>query len=119
MSVQERVFGLMHAHARSCTPLQSCCLAAGPGRGREQRSGAEAGSRGGEPRQRDKGGGVAEAGVKQRWGDKGRQKQRGEGDRGRGKGAEAGKKQKMDSTPHCSRVVPHPSTKRAQTSVFG
>ena len=28
----------------------------------------------------------------------------------------------MDSTPHCSRVVPHPSTKRAQTaltSVFG
>ena len=29
---------------------------------------------------------------------------------------------KMDSTPHCSRVVPHPSTKRAQTaltSVFG
>ena len=29
---------------------------------------------------------------------------------------------KMDSTPHCSRVVPHPSTERAQTaltSVFG
>ena len=29
---------------------------------------------------------------------------------------------KVDSTPHCSRVVPHPSTKRAQTaltSVFG
>jgi hypothetical protein len=29
---------------------------------------------------------------------------------------------KLDSTPHCSRVVPHPSTKRAQTvltSVFG
>src|SRR5579872_6441544 len=28
---------------------------------------------------------------------------------------------KLDSTPHCSRVVPHPSTKRAQTvltSVF-
>ena len=32
------------------------------------------------------------------------------------------KKKKMDSTPHCSRVVPHPSTERAQTaltSVFG
>jgi hypothetical protein len=32
------------------------------------------------------------------------------------------KKDIMDSTPHCSRVVPHPSTKRAQTaltSVFG
>ena len=32
------------------------------------------------------------------------------------------KKKKVDSTPHCSRVVPHPSTKRAQTaltSVFG
>ena len=31
-------------------------------------------------------------------------------------------KKKVDSTPHCSRVVPHPSTKRAQTaltSVFG
>ena len=30
--------------------------------------------------------------------------------------------EKMDSTPHCSRVVPHPSTERAQTaltSVFG
>ena len=30
--------------------------------------------------------------------------------------------QKLDSTPHCSRVVPHPSTERAQTaltSVFG
>ena len=29
---------------------------------------------------------------------------------------------RVDSTPHCSRVVPHPSTKRAQTaltSVFG
>ena len=28
----------------------------------------------------------------------------------------------MDTTPHCSRVVPHPSTERAQTaltSVFG
>ena len=32
------------------------------------------------------------------------------------------KGKKMDSTPHCSRVVPHPSTERAQTaltSVFG
>jgi hypothetical protein len=32
------------------------------------------------------------------------------------------KNSKMDSTPHCSRVVPHPSTERAQTaltSVFG
>jgi hypothetical protein len=32
------------------------------------------------------------------------------------------KQKRMDSTPHCSRVVPHPSTKRAQTaltSVFG
>jgi hypothetical protein len=32
------------------------------------------------------------------------------------------KKDTMDSTPHCSRVVPHPSTKRAQTAltaVFG
>ena len=31
-------------------------------------------------------------------------------------------KNKTDTTPHCSRVVPHPSTKRAQTaltSVFG
>jgi len=28
----------------------------------------------------------------------------------------------VDTTPHCSRVVPHPSTERAQTaltSVFG
>ena len=32
------------------------------------------------------------------------------------------KEKVVDSTPHCSRVVPHPSTKRAQTaltSVFG
>ena len=32
------------------------------------------------------------------------------------------KEKRMDSTPHCSRVVPQPSTKRAQTaltSVFG
>ena len=32
------------------------------------------------------------------------------------------KEKKVDSTPHCSRVVPHPSTERAQTaltSVFG
>lgn len=33
-----------------------------------------------------------------------------------------GEEKKLDSTPHCSRVVPHPSTERAQTaltSVFG
>jgi hypothetical protein len=35
---------------------------------------------------------------------------------------EPAKKKVVDSTPHCSRVVPHPSTERAQTaltSVFG
>ena len=35
---------------------------------------------------------------------------------------QAKSKKKVDSTPHCSRVVPHPSTERAQTaltSVFG
>ena len=34
----------------------------------------------------------------------------------------ARKKKGLDSTPHCSRVVPHPSTERAQTAltpVFG
>jgi hypothetical protein len=39
-----------------------------------------------------------------------------------GVGEHERKGQKVDSTPHCSRVVPHPSTKRAQTaltSVFG